>query len=163
MKNPPITAAFKLHLSSSLLRKQPPFFLLKAQNELKTKCSACWFLAFCRCQKWSVCGWMCCWIRECMNWWGVRLHTLLWSERWEFKGPAATLNQLMKPLTPLSTCLAVVLFTIPLQLKGWICGGCCRLKPADRKQSENQTLNNSMERFSLCLMNTGSRVRREAG
>lgn len=99
----------------------------------------------------------------CMNWWGVRLHTLLWSERWEFKGPAATLNQLMKPLTPLSTCLAVVLFTIPLPLKGWICGGYCRLKPADRKQSQNQTLNNSMERFSSCLMNLASRVRREAG
>lgn len=36
------------------------------------------------------CGAICSWITECMKWWGVRLHTLLWSEHCEFKGPGSS-------------------------------------------------------------------------
>lgn len=89
---------------------QPSSFWLSADVPLSQSAA---------CEVWCY---ICSWITECMKWWGVRLRTLLWSERREFKGPVAALSQLMKPLTPLTTWLPVGLFTIPLQLKGWICG-----------------------------------------
>lgn len=80
------------------------------------------------------------WIRECMKWWGVRLHALLWSERYEFKGPTAALSQLIKPLTPYHLTAWWFIHN-PTSVEGvnvWL-PGYCRLEQTEHKQSETQT------------------------
>ena len=100
------------------------------------------------------CGAICSWVRECMKWWGVRLHTLLWSELCEFKGPCnsiETANEATDSHPHLTACWFIHYPTPVEEVNLWL-QGYCRLEPTEYELREMQTWNKSYGKFPFTTL-----------